>query len=224
MQDNQEKPNVDEQYARAINASNLRVETDASRRSQADILVASAWSSSRIGAILMRLHTEYQGSQHPRRLSKDAVHALALTIDVPKDSPPSRKTAIQLAKAWKTADDWYGHEVGLLLSRMKSLPAVRQQLAIKATEWRSDQPLDLAISLLIWWLDRVCPVCHGTKWDVAPGTGRHNGRVCNKCKGTGEVSIPCGQDGRRMANFIDDCVLRWLSSTRRGLRESAHHG
>lgn len=224
MQDTQDKPDVSERYASATHTSNLRVEMDAERHSDVDILVAASWSASRIGGALMRLHTEFDGSQHPRRMSKEAIRALAATLPVPKDCPAGRKSAFQLAEARKTADQWYRHEVGLLLSRLKTMPAVRQQLTIKAMDWRSNDPLDLATSLLVWWLDRVCPVCHGTKWQIVAGTGRHSGKACHVCNGSGEAPIPHEQDGRKMANFIDDCVLRWRSSTKQGLRKSGHHG
>lgn len=58
---NDERPGVEETYSSAITSSNLRCEAE--RRGDADMLIAAGWSPSRIGAALMRLHTEYDSGQ-----------------------------------------------------------------------------------------------------------------------------------------------------------------
>ena len=57
------KPNIEERYSSAINTSNLRVEAD--KGGSADLLIAVGWSASRLGAALMRLHTEYDSAAVP---------------------------------------------------------------------------------------------------------------------------------------------------------------
>lgn len=53
--DQQKRPDVSEQYAVATNASNLRVELDAERRSQADLLIAAGFAASALYRALTRL-------------------------------------------------------------------------------------------------------------------------------------------------------------------------
>lgn len=60
---NIEAKGVDESYIAANNTSNLRVESE--RRGSADVLIAAGWSASRLGAALMRLHSEYDGRSRP---------------------------------------------------------------------------------------------------------------------------------------------------------------
>lgn len=56
----QDAPTVDERYITATNTSNLKVLSD--RRGAADVLIAAGWSASRLGAALMRLHSEFDGA------------------------------------------------------------------------------------------------------------------------------------------------------------------
>ena len=75
-----------------------------------------------------------------------------------------------------------------------------------------------AIAVIRWWLSQSCPVCQGTKFQVVEGTHRHNGKACGKCHGTGCSEIPYGQEGRRMAGWMDQCVERARASIGRRLR------
>ena len=47
---------TEERYLSASQSSNLRVQAD--KQGDADVMIASGWSASRIGAALMRLHTK----------------------------------------------------------------------------------------------------------------------------------------------------------------------
>lgn len=69
-----------------------------------------------------------------------------------------------------------------------------------------------ASAIIRWWLHQVCPVCGGTKMQVAEGTNRHNGRACGTCEGTGKSAAPHGSEGRRVANWMDQCIERYRSS------------
>lgn len=60
MLDNNDNAGIEEQYTSSCSSSSLRVEAD--RRGDADILIAAGWSASRIGAALMRLHTEFDST------------------------------------------------------------------------------------------------------------------------------------------------------------------
>jgi hypothetical protein len=63
MQETTEKPDIGEMYTSATHASNLRVEAD--RPGPADMIIAAGMSHSRLGAALLRLHSEYDGASKP---------------------------------------------------------------------------------------------------------------------------------------------------------------
>ncbi|QHJ00101.1 hypothetical protein GT347_20220 [Xylophilus rhododendri] len=204
---NDEKRTTEEAYTSATMSSNLRVEAD--RRGDADILIAAGWSKSRIGGALLRLHSEFDGAEKVRMAT--AADFLAGTTGKPRDR---RHAAGAQAHAFNL------HETGLLLQKLKSLPDVRAQLALQLTVWKVEQPEEVAVGVLRWWLSQPCPVCKGTKYQVAEGTGRHNGKACRACQGTGLRESPHGQAGRRLANFMDDCVQRARDQIGKRLRIS----
>ena len=170
---------TDEQYSVATNAKNLRVEAD--RSSQADILIAAGWSYSRTGMALLRLHSEYDGVEHP---------VLGTKI--------------------------YLHEVALMLGKLKTLPEARARLLEHVSLWKRpvESPQDLVADVIMWWLDSVCPVCHGVMRDRA----MHNRAVCPSCKGIGKRKLPQGEAGRKLANLIDDSLSAARTSIKKRLR------
>lgn len=169
MQDTQDKPAIDEQYATAIHASNLRVEGE--RRSQADVLMAYAWSPVRVGGALLRLHSEWDAAAHPR-----------------KGTPG------------------YMHEMGLLLGKLKVLPDVRYQLEIKVQSWAIEDARTLTSLVLIWWLDRACPACHGVRWKAIANTPSLSGKFCPRCHGTGQANFPAQSEAARLVNYMETCM------------------
>ncbi len=75
-----------------------------------------------------------------------------------------------------------------------------------------------------YWLSQICPRCDGLKFQVLPGTARLSTKMCppstqGGCGGTGYISVPHGQDGRRLANYMDQCAHRYRQtmSGRRGI-------
>jgi cytochrome c5 len=76
----------------------------------------------------------------------------------------------------------------------------------------------IAGEVVRYWLDQTCRACHGTQWEVVPGTGRHSGKACKGCGGSGTGPIPHGQDGRKLLNHMDDCLQRGRDSIRTRLR------
>lgn len=175
-----DKPSASEQYAVAINTSNLRVQMDADRRSNADVLMAAAWSPQRIGSSLLRLHSEYTGYDTGHASTEDAFLKL--------------------------------------VARLRTLPEVRYQLELLADKWGCDNAKHVAFSVIMWWLDKQCKTCNGTKYQVIQGTGRQSANVCRTCHGSGESPIPCGDHGKRMAGYIDDCMSRARQSIKSRLR------
>ena len=167
---------TEEAYALAVSSSNLRMHMDADRGSTADILVAAGWSQSRIGASLMRLHSQWEHCEHPVRLEKDAVQRLAQE----RVDKFNEKAKPDLLAAQAEADRWYLHECALVLQRLKELPATRAQLTAQIVKWKVFDAADKAPRVILWWLDQNCPACNGTKYGPS---GR--GTMCKPCKGSG---------------------------------------
>lgn len=197
---------VDELYSKATHASNLRVELDANRRSQADVLIAAAWNPSRLGSALLRLHSEADGTARPRRISREAVDALALSMGI------HHSVAVKMSEAW------YRNDVGIMMMRLKTLPEVRHQLTMQADKWGIFRPADVVAGVLIWWLDRQCPQCHGLKFQIIEGTPSLSHKLCKLCRGTGEARLPHMGEGRRLANHIEDCIGMARQNIRKRLR------
>ena len=106
----------------------------------------------------------------------------------------------------------------LLVGQLKTLPDVRRELTMQLKAWGHDKPEDGALAIIAWWLHKVCGKCHGRGYDVVPGTARLSAKVCRSCDGSGEARIPCGEYGKRMANFMDECVYSARGSIRMRLR------
>ena len=192
---NDEMRTLEEAYSSATTASDLRVEAD--RRGDADMLIAAGWSMSRIGSALLRLHSEYDSAAHPR---------LA--------------TPAQFGGDKKATHAHNVHETALMLGRLKSLSGVREQIAAQAAKWGAADQLTVAAEVARWWLSQVCQECRGTKFETVAGTGRLSARACKTCRGTGLAQIPCGDLGRKLANWMEECLHAARHDIARRLRTS----
>lgn len=63
-------------------------------------------------------------------------------------------------------------------------------------------------SVLAWWLEKLCKECNGVKFKLIPGTPSLSAKHCKKCRGTGELNLPHGDAGKRMARWLDESVER----------------
>ena len=97
-------------------------------------------------------------------------------------------------------------DAALFVGKLRTLPEVRVQIAMRFAEWNVDDANEAALRILAWWLHKVCGKCHGRGYDVVPGTARLSAKACRSCVGSGEARIPCGEPGKRMANLLDDSV------------------
>jgi hypothetical protein len=191
-------PNVEERYTSAINTSNLRVDADCG--GAGDVLIAVGWSDSYMGAALMRLHSEWDAAAKPLRPTKEAIAALAANADARK----SGKEA--LLEAQSQAFTWYAREQRLLVGKLKGLPALRRELALRASRWGYQACQDKAAEVIKFWLDQTCGACHGRKWKLVPGAPALSSKMCHVCRGSGLAQTPHGKEGRRLANYLDTCV------------------
>lgn len=83
---------------------------------------------------------------------------------------------------------------------------------------------DKISAVIRYWLHQACPKCDGLKFLVLPGTARLSNKMCppstqGGCGGTGFAAVPHGQEGRKLANHMDQCVHRYKQ--RMGARRKA---
>lgn len=207
MTEDTTKPGIEERYSSATNTSTMKMEVE--RSMPVDVLTAAGWSQSRIGSALLRLHSEWDAVEKPTRPSPGRIAALVGTAqsaikDVKADLDKYGRLTPNGARIYAQA--WHRHEAGLLLGKLKTLPAVRGQVEEHLKSWGMAEPATQVAAVLLWWLDQTCHACHGTKYEVVAGTNRQSGRLCRCCQGSGLMPVPHGQDGKRLANWLDGCT------------------
>lgn len=210
---------IEESYASATASSDLRCDTrEGAPRSDTDLLIAAGWSPSRIGAALLRLHTEWDGAEHLRPATgADFAQAARARKPVAQGQSP----AAARAQAEKLAAGHNHQQAKLLMAHLKTMPVVREQLTLQLLKWKVEDAEQVAGALLRWWLAPNCHACHGRKFEVIPDTGRLSSKHCKPCGATGKLRIPHGEAGRRLANFMDDCVHRARQSIKKRLHPAA---
>jgi hypothetical protein len=229
-----DKPNIEERYTGATSASNLRVETDHTRSGPADLLIAAGMSASRLGASMLRLHSEWDGSSKPKKPTREQIETVAATLkraDFPVNLKGRALEAAvkadqrsRMVRASAEAHGWHEQELRALVGRLKSLVEVRLDLARKAYAWKIPEPWDVAAEVVKYWLDQSCPSCDGLKFRQIPGTPSLSNRVCPSCQGSGLARVPHGGDGKKLANYLDDCVAiarRDISTKLYGMRKKS---
>ena len=107
----------------------------------------------------------------------------------------------------------------LMMSRLKTLPAVLGAVAAQAHSWGIDRPEAVALAVVSHWLDNICRHCEGRGKEKIKDTPTLSGKNCKHCRGTGRIDLTHGSAGRRMDGFISACVGDWAVRTKRLLRE-----
>ena len=97
----------------------------------------------------------------------------------------------------------------LMMSKLKTLPAVLRAVSAKAYKWGIDRPEAVALAVVSHWLDDICRFCEGRGLDRIADTPALSSIRCRHCQGTGKIDITHGSSGRRMASYIADCVNIW---------------
>lgn len=197
---------LDERYASATSASNLKVAMD--RPNVADILIAAGWSRNRFGTALMRLQSEWDGTAKPRPLSDAALRVLAGKL---MEHPPLVLSphGVQSWPGWRAklqAHEWHMQDLGLQFQRLKTLPAVREALARFGWLTKIESSETKAAAVIAWWLHHVCPICNGGGYELIAGSNRQSARVCGHCKGSRETKLPYGLDGWHLYTEIDKAL------------------
>lgn len=215
-------PSAEERYTGATNTSNLKVE--ARRQLPADYLIAAGWSPSRLGAALLRLHSEWDGSEKPRRPTKERIDQIAEGLPRLVEG---KRQALDIPGARRQAHDWYMHELKILFQKLKTMPEVRLQLAIWVYQCGIEEPEHRAAEILSWWLDHTCPVCHGRGKQLIHGSPIKSHRNCPECKGSGQTPVPFSHDDRnyvRESHHMLDHIGRCVTEARASLKQRLQHG
>jgi len=66
---------------------------------------------------------------------------------------------------------------------------------------RQQEVIRVARISLAYHIAPVCPACHGTGFELIPGTAHLSSRRCPKCQGTGRRPYPIN-DGRRIREIV----------------------
>jgi len=110
-----------------------------------------------------------------------------------------------------------GLKLEQVFRQLKALPEVQgalfawaiHEVALPPQRERLEDADDLVGAILVWWLDRTCKTCSGTKWVTRAFAPK---APCTSCHGTGEARIPRGEDGRGMVAFMESCLYRHRAS------------
>ncbi len=238
--DTTDKPNIEESYTGAVATSNLKFDSrEGSPTGAAGMLIAAGWSPTRLGAALMRLHSEWDGSAKPEKPTPAKIKALAATVKdeqlvvdgkpVLVDGKPKMVAGTVLVGdrrvprdfwAFEEAHRWYEQELRTLVGKLKTLTDARRELTLQALKWKIEDPERTAGAVIKYWLDQTCNGCDGLKWKKAPGSPSLSAKMCQACTGTGISPVPHGQEGRRLANYMDYCVTAARGSIQHRLRDT----
>lgn len=143
---NNERPGIEEKYETASNTGDLTLTLDPDLPGGApDVLIAAAWGEVRMGGALLRLHSEWSGSEKPVKPTKESIKALVGTKQKPMQGMPKLEDedrGLTGAEAGRYASAWYAHEMAMLLQKLKTLPEVREQLTFQAMKWRMGESQD----------------------------------------------------------------------------------
>lgn len=200
-----------EQYARAVQSSSLRMNTDEHSRGDADVLVAAGWSKSRFGSALMRLQSEWDGMERliptkptKRDVAKAAQESIESSVVDVKGKQRLVHTrshkAEYMEESRKRLESSYAAQMQRTVAPLKTLRSAGLHLSVKmALDGVTDE--DLPARLLLYWLNPKCGVCHGT------GIQPNSERGCGKCREhPGTATPPGGAQGRKALNYIEDCI------------------
>jgi hypothetical protein len=225
-----EKPGIEEIYERATNTSNLKQEAE--RRTSADVLRDMAMSASRLGSEALRLRGQWASAEKPTRQRTRTVKQWAEILpliqqgerevrdkDGKKVKVPNMVADLESARAANEEesqrhDEWFERAMEALIGQLPSLAEVRAAVAVQALKWNMDSAEHKAAAVVKYWLNQNCRGCDGRKWQLIPGSPSLSNKMCRVCQGSGVAEVPHGQDGRKLANHLDQCVHRYKQTMR----------
>lgn len=140
---------------------------------------------------------------------------------------PSRlgMSLLRLASEWdasakppsNTGKEWLVHEQRMLLGKLKTLPEVREQVALYAArKVGAERASDIAAEAILHWLDPNCRVCDGRKYETVKNTARLSGRHCPACHGSGERKA--GIVALLVTDYMRECLYAARGQIKKRLR------
>lgn len=215
MTDITDTPTIAERLASAGNTSDLSVELD--RRRPVDLLIAAGLAPSVVGRMLDQLVSEWDGCAKPRRLTTAEIERVAAAMPRTPGRKGGKADRLDIVGATAQVATWFDNERRAALIRLKTLPKLTDPHA-GLIPWLAAKGVQAAGSVLLdvlgWYLDRCCPRCNGTRWEVTPGTNRQSTKACPSCGGRGESRIPHGEMGRCIVTHLEACAARGRVGTR----------
>jgi hypothetical protein len=142
-----------------------------------------------------------------------------LRLETGEDAPLG-DAAVLIAAGWSAS------RIGAALMRLHTridrsgLEQVHEQIMMQAQYWGIERPASVSAAVLSWWLRRVCGTCHGVRLEAIADTPSLSSRPCKTCKGTGEAKLAYGHDGRRLADWLDNCKVHAAASIKKRLQNT----
>ncbi|MEY4415384.1 MAG: hypothetical protein RIQ53_2677 [Pseudomonadota bacterium] len=207
----EDRPTIAERYSAATESSNLKVE--ARRRGDADMLIAAGWLPDSLGALLLRLRSEYEIASgdigrarlyataclDAAHLERETAKRLRKTGEIDRADEALKAAADLSSDARRTLMT----EHALALTRLKTLREARDALGRfavqQATKQRYMVPDKVVLALvgrvLDVHLDPLCHACAGRSF--TGGSHRADKKVlCRECGATGHRKDAVGQNDR----------------------------
>jgi hypothetical protein len=117
-------------------------------------------------------------------------------------------------RAQAEAMRWHINELRILSTRLKSRPAVIQQLNVWAV-LKGIQPEVVALAVH-HWLAETCPVCDGHGFMKVPSQPALSTKRCEGCEGSGHADVPQGTG--KVLKHIEYCLDQARGQLRERLR------
>lgn len=224
-----EKRGVEEAYTSASNSSNMRMrDADLSCRSDVDVIAAAGMVRSRVGMALLRLHSEWDRVEKPRKPTDMQVKMIAQSMrriapayvfsQARMQQHLKAEPTLRLKAARLQAQSWYAAELNRMFGRLRGLPEMRIMLIAEVESWGMTDAAPVVAAVLAHWFDPTCEACHGVGVIDLPGAAVPATRSCKVCRGQRFMPVPCGDSGRRVAAYIDDCLSCARGSLKKRLR------
>lgn len=157
--------------------------------------------------------TDSQAPTVAERYSQ-AIHASNLKVEADKQGSADTLIAV----------GWSQSRIGALLMRLQTkadraaLEQAHQQATRQAGLMGLERPEVVAAAVLVWWLDGICPACHGRKFEQIADTPSLSTRQCKVCRGSGKAHLSYGEAGKELAGWLDSCKEQAVASIRKRLR------
>lgn len=75
-------------------------------------------------------------------------------------------------------------------AKLHACDMARKAARRRGIKLKQNEVVDVARAALEYVISKACPRCHGTKYELIPGTSRLGTTPCNACGGDGRRKIP----------------------------------